>query len=277
MEKRLKEGTVYITGKNAVTFHSYVSSLQGHMVCSHIIETQNCLVVVDALLLKPCYTELRAYVDGLSKPIDRVIVSHFHPDHWFGLEAFSDVPVHSQQYCHDGIEQAGDTFIKNKRTIYGDLVASEKVIPSNIISDKSVTIDGLTYVFHDVKDTETNIMLLIELPEVKTVIAQDLIYNKVYLFVGEKTPDDNFCCDNWIAALEPLLEKNYELVLPGHGTPGGPEIIAENITYLKEVKGYLESAKDEHDLKKRTVERFPDYQVPEMLDLTNLFLYHKTW
>ncbi|NJD17789.1 MAG: MBL fold metallo-hydrolase [Gemmatimonadetes bacterium] len=277
MVKELAEGAVYISERGGVTFHTYVSPVQGLLVCSHVIESTNALVVVDALMLRPHYTELRAYADSLGKPIDRVIVSHLHPDHWFGLEAFDDVPVHAQQYCRDGIVIAGDTFLGTKRTVYGDLVPSRKVVPTDIVTPGTSCIDGLTYEFSEVTEAESTIALVIELPEVKTLVAQDLVYNHVHMFVGEKTSAGDYCCDNWMEALSAYQAKGHELILPGHGEPCGPEAFSEAITYLREVKELLRSATGEEDLKRRTMERFPGYRVPEILDLTNLFLYHRTW
>ena len=277
MLKKLAEGVVQVSRRGGVTFHSYMSPQQGLLVCVHVIESANALVVVDAVMLRPHYTELRAYADSLGKPIDRVIVSHLHPDHWFGLAAFDDVPVHSQQYTHDGIVIAGDTFLESKRAVYGDLVPSRKVVPSHIITPGTTVVDGVTYEFSEVNEVESVTALVIELPEVKTLVAQDLVYNHVHMFVGEKTSAGDYCCDNWMAALSAYQAKGHELILPGHGEPCGGEVFPEAIAYLSAVKELLRSAAGEDDLKRRTLERFPGYRLPEMLDLTNLFLYHRTW
>ncbi|MBI4650363.1 MBL fold metallo-hydrolase, partial [Candidatus Desantisbacteria bacterium] len=61
-----------------------MSPLKGQLVCSHIIESENKLVIIDTLLLRPYAERLRKYADSLNKPIERVIITHFHPDHWLG-------------------------------------------------------------------------------------------------------------------------------------------------------------------------------------------------
>jgi len=270
-------GTFSIVKKNQVTFHSYMSPENGQFVCSHIVETANRLVVVDTLLLRPHAQVLRRYVDGLNKPVDRVIITHFHPDHWLGSEFFKDVPIYAQKPTRDALEQYGDMFVKTKKELYGDLSASEKVVPTDIIEEGATTIDGLRYVFTDIKDAEAKLMLLIELPDVKTVIAQDLVYNHIYLFLGERTATGDYCINNWIGVLKSLLDKEYELVLPGHGEPSDSSVIAENIAYLEMGREFLESTKDEQELKQLFLKQYPDYRGPELLDITNFFLFHKNW
>ncbi|MDQ0688374.1 glyoxylase-like metal-dependent hydrolase (beta-lactamase superfamily II) [Streptomyces achromogenes] len=50
-------------------------------------------IVIDAQL-NPVYAdEAAAYARGLGKPLDRLIVTHAHPDHHNGAASF-DAPVH---------------------------------------------------------------------------------------------------------------------------------------------------------------------------------------
>jgi hypothetical protein len=77
--------------------------------------------------------------------------------------------------------------------------------------------------------------------------------------------------------LKSLLDKEYELVLPGHGEPSDSSVIAENIAYLEKGREFLESTKDEQELKQLFLNQYPDYRGPELLDITNFFLFHRNW
>ena len=58
---------------------------------THIIETENGLVIIDGQFVVPFATEFRNHIDEFGKPILRVYLSHDHPDHWFGMGAvFTD-------------------------------------------------------------------------------------------------------------------------------------------------------------------------------------------
>ena len=81
--------------KPHVTIHCCTSPDDGERVNAQIIETAKKLVIVDAMLMRPYAKEFRAYADSLGKPIDRVYVTHAHPDHWFGIESFQDKDVYA--------------------------------------------------------------------------------------------------------------------------------------------------------------------------------------
>ena len=270
-------GTIVIQRDERATFHTYISPADGDMVCSHVVETENKLVIVDVQLLKPYAEELRGYVDRLGKPVERVIITHIHPDHWMGLEIFQDIPIYSLRETIDGLEKYADQLIEFKRPVYGDLIASHKVIPAHIIQEGTENIDGLTFQFTKVIDAEIDVMLAVEFPELGAIIAQDLIYNRVYLCVGEQNSQGEYMFDGWINGLKSIQEKGYETILSGHGEPTDSTIIPELIEYISYAKRIFQEGSGDEKQKRKLMERYPHYCVPEMLDLSNLFLYHHDW
>ena len=101
--------------------------------------------------------------------------------------------------------------------------------------------------------------LVIALPELKTLIAKDLLYSHTHLFLGQ----DSF--DRWIAALE-AMKKNYsdyEWFIPGHGEPQTTTgLMDDNIKYLREANAAFDVAGG--DLKKiqeHLYGRFPELKA----------------
>ncbi len=270
-------GTVTIFHDENVAIHSYQSPPDGEMACSQIVELPHKVVIVDVQLLRPYAREVRDYVNRLGKPIDRVIISHAHADHWFGLEYFTDVPIYALPETKGQIEATGQMFLEYKRADLGNLVADHAVAPTHVIHEGKETIDGVEFMFTKVVDAESPFILTVELPAQKVLIAQDLVYNNIYLCVGEKNSRGEFLFDGWIGALRQLQEKDYDIVLAGHGEPTDASVFAEHIKYIREAKRLFESASDEHELKRRLIEAFPTYRLTEMLDFSNAFLYHRNW
>lgn len=249
----------------------------GEMTCSQIIETANRVVVVDAQLLRKYAQEVRGYVDRLGKPIDRVILSHPHPDHWLGLEYFQDVPIYALAETTGEIAATGDAFRQYKRESLGDAIADKTVTPTHTVVEGSEQIDGLTYVYRKIVNGESGVSLLIEIPEIKTVIAQDLVYNHIYLCVGVKNQQGEFMFDGWIANLETLQGRDYETVLAGHGEPTTPAIFPELVEYVRQAKVAYETGKGPEYLKATMAEKYPNYRLPDMLDFANVYLYYWKW
>ncbi len=270
-----KLGTVSIITNGDITIHSFQSPEEGEMTCSQIIETPESITVIDVLLLRPYAKQLRAYVDGLNKPVERVIVTHTHPDHWFGLEYFQDLPIYALQETIDEIEAVADQYIEYNHTVFGDKSTSTKVIPTNILTEGCETLGGVEFSFTKVTHAEANVMLMVEIPSLKLLVAQDLLYNGVYLYVGEKSPEGATCFDGWITTIKKLKAKNYKTILVGHGFNKDNTIFDEMTEYLTYAKTQFEAGIKADDFKAKMVKRYPDYQVPRMLDVSNIFLYNQ--
>ncbi len=235
---------------------------------TQIIETKNKLVVVDAQFVRPFAKEAAAYVKSLNKPVERVIISHAHPDHWYGLEFFQEYPIYSLKETQQVIEKAGDMMIKGNKVRMGDMITDSKVVPSHIITEGKETIDGLEYVFEKVVDAEAGVQLLIKIPELEILIGQDLFFKDTHLFIGQGA------FDGWIEALEDLKkDKNNKYIFVGHGLPTDNSIFDDMIEYITTAKEIYSKVDNGEELKKQLIEKYPELKAAFMLDISNKFLY----
>jgi glyoxylase-like metal-dependent hydrolase (beta-lactamase superfamily II) len=270
-------GRFTVLRQGGVAIHSYACPDDSEAVNSHVVETLHALVLIDAQQFIPYATELREYMDRLGKPVERIIVTHSHPDHWMGLICFEDLPIYAIEETKQEIEATGDYLIAYKKGQVEDISRYHKVVPPFTLKEGEVVIDGITFRLSKVTDAEMAFMLTVELPEFKTLIAQDLVYNGVYACVGEKNATGEYLFDGWIEALKGLKNKDYATILPGHGDVAGPEVLDEMIKYLRFAKKTFESGVDDKGFKAAMKRRYPRYRVDELLDISNLFLYHHTW
>ena len=91
-------------------------------------------MIFDAQFLVPYATEARAYVDSLNKPIDRIIITHSHPDHFYGMTAaFADIPGYALAKTKAVITNIGPKMLANNKKNMGDLVPDKVVAPTNEI------------------------------------------------------------------------------------------------------------------------------------------------
>src|ERR1700728_1647026 len=97
---------IIIVARNpgGVLIHTFVAAYTNNNIANatHIIESENKLILVDGQFLVPYARKFRDYADHLRKPIERLYLSHRHPDHWFGLgTAFSDIPIYALAETRD--------------------------------------------------------------------------------------------------------------------------------------------------------------------------------
>lgn len=260
--------TVTMQPAGDLTVHTLTAPEQVFADSTHIIETESSLVVIDTQFLLPMALDFRAYADGLGKPIDRVFITHAHPDHFLGSEAFADVPVFALEEVSAAIAANGDAEIAEKQGDFGvESIASSFVVPE-VVEAGTVVIDDVDFQLTEVTDAEAEIQLVIRVPEAGAVVAGDIVYSGVHLILAGPA-------DTWIAALNDLAadSETYPVVLPGHGVPADPSVYNVNIDWLATAGQLLSSVDNAADFKQGLVDAFPDLGMTASIDFVTPFLF----
>jgi glyoxylase-like metal-dependent hydrolase (beta-lactamase superfamily II) len=246
-----------------IRIHTFISSFAYDNIANatHIIESKNTLVLVDGQFLVPYARKFRDYADSLGKPIERLYLSHRHPDHWFGLgTAFSDVALYALPETISFVKDHGEESRIDHLPKMGDLTPDTIVVPQNIARPGAETIDGVKYVFDKVIDTEIDFLLTIRLPDIGVYIPQDLIYSGTHLYLTKDI-------EHWIRILEEMLMSDYELFLPGHGLPADKNEVARNIEYLSAARQAIDNGLTNEAFKEFMLQRYPERKCPGIFDI----------
>lgn len=268
----LKHGVVTVADFGDVKIHSYQSPDLTGFVTTYVIETPERLVFVDGQHSVIYGQEIRDYAETNCKPVDRMIISHLHPDHWFGAYQFRDVPIYSFAETQAEIDQLGEFFIEISIESLGEHVPPTKVVPNRVIEHCATeVVNGVRFEFRHVTDAESDNMMMIYLPDQKVLIAQDMLYNNCHLFCGH----GNF--DGWKQGLvEMRNDTSFDLVLPGHGpTAGSRQAIDDALIYLDHAQAACAKATTGDELKAAILESYPSYLAAGLVDIQNLFLFPK--
>jgi hypothetical protein len=105
--------------------------------------------------------------------------------------------------------------------------------------------------------------LTIALPDAGVIIVQYVVYNQAHPFLGERR------FESWRTALRAYQALPYEVVLPGHGLPGGKGLYEEMLRYLDVAEDTLKKARA-HE---RKIDRFPNHRGVRVLDHQLRFLF----
>lgn len=245
-----------------VRIHTFISTFVANNIANatHIIETKNKLVLVDGQFLVPYARQFRDYADSLGKPIERLYLSHRHPDHWFGLgAAFTDVPVHALAETISFLEEHGEQSREDHWKL-GDLVPERIVVPQEVAKPGEETIDGITYLVDEVTDTEIDFHLTLRLPELGVYFTQDLIYSGTHLYLTKDM-------GHWIQVLQEMLRGDYEFFMAGHGLPGDKSEVARNIEYLTAAREAVADGLADDAFKDFLLKRYPERRCPGIFDI----------
>lgn len=265
--QRENGATVTVNDLGDLKVHSYLSPQQVFANNTHIIETANQLVLIDTQFILPMAKDYRAYADSLNKPIERLVITHEHPDHFLGSEAFNDIDVYSLQSVADKIKAHGQTEIDEKKAQFGDAIASTFVVPT-ALEPGSVKIDGVTFLFESVANAEAEEQMVTKLPDYGVVSVGDIVYSGVHMILAGQPP-------SWIAALKDLQadSEEYPIVLSGHGTTTNPAVYDTNIAWLGKAGELMGTAKNGKDFKNGLTEAFPDLGMDAAIDFVLPFIY----
>jgi len=261
-------GEITLTRSGESCVHTYTAPEQGWCVNSHIVETRKALVVIDAQYMLPYAHEVTAYAAALGKPIERLYLTHFHPDHILGAAAFA-CPIFALDPVAKKIAAIGDRVAGEEHEKHGDAIPTRAQRPGHIVPPGVQTIDGVCFEFFHLQHAETEDALMVGLPDHGILITQDLLYNRVHVFIGEHA------FDGWTAALQRAQALDYDILLPGHGTPGGPELYEAMQLYLSVASDAYSRSNDGVELTSRMIAAFPDHRGRILLDHQKRFLFPK--
>jgi glyoxylase-like metal-dependent hydrolase (beta-lactamase superfamily II) len=252
-------GTVTIIDRGDVRVHSYTAAESSINVTTQLIETPQRLIAVDGQVSVADGREVASYARSLGKPLDRLIITHEHPDHFQGAAEFG-APIHALPVVRDQMAARGDLVDPD-----GIPVPAASVAPAVEIAPGVEIVDGVALELEAVSGGETADQLLIRLPEHGIIVAQDLVYNGTHVFVGHND------IPRWRDILRSLDDPAYPTILPGHGLPAGREVLAEMDEYLLAAAELLGDSGPA--FKAAMIERFPHLRSPIIIDISNLYLF----
>lgn len=220
---------------------------KGFMSNAGFVVTRDGVVMFDALGT-PALGQAAVKAIGriTDQPIKLVIVSHYHADHFYGLQALkaagAEVWAHTkgQNYLYsDSAEQR----LQQRRT---DLAPWVDENTTMLPADRWLTFDegsvlpfsmgGINFKVIDVSGAhaDDDIMLYVENDGI--LFAGDLFFTGRIPFVGDADSKA------WLAALDRMLEVQPKRVIPGHGAVSDDpakdmQLTREYLLYLREQLG----------------------------------------
>src|SRR5262245_55734831 len=130
-----------------LTVHRFPVEQTGAFVNAYLVETTASVVAMDSLLTVSDSRTMRQALERLGKPLQAVLLTHSHPDHYAGLVQLvgeDDVPIIAPQGVIDTIERDDAQKDAIVGSMFGEEWPSKRIFPNTPIGDgESVTFDGV--------------------------------------------------------------------------------------------------------------------------------------
>lgn len=175
-------------------------------------------------------------------------VTHAHPEHGFGAQVFkNNGRIYYNALQKEYLGRAGQKLLDGFRT--NILPPNHRYLLDNIVltppdqtyDQDHTTLDlgGRTVEFRTWGKAHTPGDQIVFLPDERIVFTGDLAEERMFpivpLFPPMITAQD-MNISQWEIALGDMLKLQPNLVVPGHGSIGGPEILAEVLAYFGNVR-----------------------------------------
>jgi glyoxylase-like metal-dependent hydrolase (beta-lactamase superfamily II) len=178
-------------------------------------------------------------------------VTHFHPEHGFGAQAFKgDAHIVYNRAQVDELHAKGEGYIGMFRT-FGPAVSEalegvELVDPDETYAGThTLDLGGRTVTLRETGLAHTRGDQLVTVNDAGVVFAGDLVEERCFPIFPYFPPDDvDLDGDAWIRVLADLEAQAPAIVVPGHGAPGGVEIVATQRAFMEAVREAAVGAAD---------------------------------
>ena len=200
----------------------------GNIVNTGFIVTKEGVVVIDSGPSKNYGMAMREAIARISdKPVIRVYVTHFHPDHFLGNQAFDASIISALPGTIQGISKDGPGFLDNMYLLVDKQMRGTDVQLPGLQVREGTEHFGKHHlqVLALAGHTDSDLALFDKTTGV--LFAGDLVFNNRAL----TTPHANI--DQWVDSLDRLEELAFTVLVPGHGP------VSQDATPIRQTRKHL--------------------------------------
>jgi glyoxylase-like metal-dependent hydrolase (beta-lactamase superfamily II) len=225
----------------------------GHTSNAGFVITDEGVVVFDALGTPSLGHALLGKIRGLTgKPVKHVVLSHYHADHIYGLQAFrdeTDATILAQQKALDYTaagntddEAAGPRLEQRREALAPWVNAETRIVLPQIVfrlaAELRLGTHLLQLIYAGPAHSMSDIMMFV-LPE-RVLFAGDIVQNGRIPFMASAAVNTR----NWLAGLQQVAALDPRFIIPGHGKPAtsAAEAIAFTDRYIRFVRKAMADA-----------------------------------
>jgi glyoxylase-like metal-dependent hydrolase (beta-lactamase superfamily II) len=226
---------------------------EGHTSNAGFVVTDAGVVVFDALGTPALgYRLLQRIREVTDQPVERIVISHYHADHIYGLQAFKehagDPPVWAQRLALGYVggtaasqgEDARRRLAQRREALFPWVDENTYIVPPDHTFDKETTFEvgGITFELKHLGPAHAPGDSIMLVKNYGVLFSGDVIYKGRVPFLDSPETDIN----RWLQGLDTLynLQSQPRFVIPGHGKPS--EDLRESVAMTRDYLNYVRDA-----------------------------------
>lgn len=216
---------------------------EGFISNAGFVVTDQGVVVLDALGSPSLAVKLRELIASVTdQPVVRVIMTHYHADHIYGLQVFKDAgaeiwaPAGARVYL--GSKEAADRLEERRFSLDPWVNEQTRLIPPDKVITKSTdfTLGGVVFRIDLLGAAHSDEDMSLFVASDKVLYSGDIIFEGRVPYVGDANTKQ------WLAALTAMQTEGLSALVPGHGPAARDPASAVSATrdyvaYLRQVMG----------------------------------------
>ncbi|MCC7411610.1 MAG: MBL fold metallo-hydrolase [Gammaproteobacteria bacterium] len=193
------------------------TSMYANMV---LLKGEQGAVLVDTPFSRADAHRVVAAILDSGKRLETIIVTHDHPDHFFGLDVLTDAFPAARVLAHPAVveDMRRSVPIKFERwsPMLGTNAPQRQVVPSPLTGDE-ISLEGhVLKIIGPMQGDHVHATAVWD-PQSRTLIAGDLLFNGVHVWLGEHLPAQYAA---WRKSLDALAALQPARIVAGHSRPG---------------------------------------------------------
>jgi glyoxylase-like metal-dependent hydrolase (beta-lactamase superfamily II) len=180
--------------------------------------------------------------DLTDKPL-LLTLTHFHPEHGWGAQAFDgSATIVYNRVQRDELQEKFSPFVELFSSFgqeIAEVLADVRLVRPHVVyggDEAELDLGGVTVQLSYHGPAHTRGDQLVLLPTERVLFAGDLVENRFFPIL----PDEDAHGRKWLALLERMEALEAATVVPGHGEIGDPTLIADVHEYLEYVRGRVD-------------------------------------
>lgn len=208
---------------------------EGFTANAGFVITEEGVVVFDALGTPSLGAAMIDKIRELTElPITHVVISHYHADHVYGLQAFREltkakVIAQEASSLYINSPDAGQRLEQRKQALSPWVDDNTRVVAPDLTFEEETLLESGKYRFRIVHagpaHSPDDSLMMVEPAGV--LFSGDIIQNERVPFLASSEVDTA----NWMRAIEKVRELNPRVLIPGHGKASENAMGALNFTY----------------------------------------------